>query len=182
MECKVKWALRSNTMNKASGSDGISVELFQILKDDAVKVVHSICQHIWKTQQWPLDWKRSALIPISKKFSSVQSVSCVQLFATPWTAACQASLFINNSWSCSNSCPSSQWCHPTISSSFIPFSSWLHSFDYIDLFQQSTVLLFKMLSSLVIAFLPRSKQSQRMAMPKNVQTTAQLHSSHTLSK
>ena len=67
LECKVKWALGSITMNKASGSDGIPVELFQILKDDAVKVLHSICQQIWKTQQWPQDWKRSVFIPIPKK-------------------------------------------------------------------------------------------------------------------
>ena len=65
--CKVKWALGSITTNKASGGDGISVELFQILKDDAVKVVHSICQQIWKTQQWPQDWKRSVFIPVPKK-------------------------------------------------------------------------------------------------------------------
>ena len=62
-----KWALESITTNKASGGDGISVELFQILKDDAVKVLHSICQQIWKTQQWPQDWKRSFFIPILKK-------------------------------------------------------------------------------------------------------------------
>ena len=67
LECKVKWALESITMNKASGGDGIPVELFQILKDDAVKVLHSICQQIWKTQQWPQDWKRSVYIPIPKK-------------------------------------------------------------------------------------------------------------------
>ena len=67
LECEVKWALESITMNKASGSDGIPVELFQILKDDAVKVLHSICQQIWKTQQWPQDWKRSIFIPIPKK-------------------------------------------------------------------------------------------------------------------
>ena len=67
LECEVKWALESITMNKASGSDGIPVELFQILKDDAVKVLHSICQQIWKTQQWPQDWKRSVFIPIPKK-------------------------------------------------------------------------------------------------------------------
>ena len=67
LECEVKWALGSITMNKASGSDGIVVELFQILKDDAVKVLHSICQQIWKIQQWPQDWKRSVFIPISKK-------------------------------------------------------------------------------------------------------------------
>ena len=67
LECEVKWALESITMNKASGGDGIPVELFQILKDDAVKVLHSICQHIWKTQQWPQDWKTSVLISTSKK-------------------------------------------------------------------------------------------------------------------
>ena len=66
-ECEVKWALESITMNKARGGDGIPVELFQILKDNAVKVVHSICQQIWKTQQWPQDWKRSIFIPIPKK-------------------------------------------------------------------------------------------------------------------
>ena len=67
LECKVKWALGSITMNKASGCNGIPVDLFQILKDDAVKVLHSICQQIWKTQQWPQYWKRSVFIPISKK-------------------------------------------------------------------------------------------------------------------
>ena len=64
LECEVKWALESITMNKATGGDGIPVELFQILKDDAVKVLHSICQQIWKTQQWPQDWKMSVFIPI----------------------------------------------------------------------------------------------------------------------
>ena len=68
LESEVKWALgRSITMNKASGGDGIPVKLYQILKDDAVKVLHSICQLIWKTQQWPQDWKRSVFIPIPKK-------------------------------------------------------------------------------------------------------------------
>ena len=67
LECEVKWALGSITKNKASGGYGIPVELFQILKDDAVKVLHSICQQIWKTQQWPQDWKRSVFIPIPKK-------------------------------------------------------------------------------------------------------------------
>ena len=67
LECEVKWALGSITTNKASGSDGIPAELFQILKDDAVKVLHSICQEIWKTQQWPQDWKKSAFIPIPGK-------------------------------------------------------------------------------------------------------------------
>ena len=67
LERKVKWALESITMNKTSGGDGIPVELFQILKDDAVKVLHSICQQIWKSQQWPQDWKRSVFTPIPKK-------------------------------------------------------------------------------------------------------------------
>ena len=67
LECEVKWALESITMNKASGGDGFPVELFQILKDDAVKVLHSICQQIGKTQQWPQDWKGSVFIPIPKK-------------------------------------------------------------------------------------------------------------------
>ena len=67
LECEVKWALESITTNKASGGDGIPVELFQILKDHAVKVLHSICQQIWKTQLWPHDWKRSLFIPITKK-------------------------------------------------------------------------------------------------------------------
>ena len=67
LKCKVKWALGSITMNKARGGDGIPAELFQIWKDDAVKVLHSICQQIWKTHQWPQDWKRPVFIPIPKK-------------------------------------------------------------------------------------------------------------------
>ena len=67
LECEVKWALGSITTNKASGSDGIPAELFQIMKDDAVKVLHSKCQQIWKTQQWPQDWKRSVFIPFQRK-------------------------------------------------------------------------------------------------------------------
>ena len=67
LECEVKWVLESITTNKARGGDGIPVELFQILKDDAVKVLYSICQQIWKAQQWPQDWKRSVFIPIPKK-------------------------------------------------------------------------------------------------------------------
>ena len=75
LECQVKWALGSITMNKASGDDGIPVELFQILKDDAVKVLHSICEQIWKTQQWPQDWKRSVFIPIPKKCNAKECSS-----------------------------------------------------------------------------------------------------------
>ena len=70
LECEVKWASGSITTNKASGGDGIPVELFQILKDDGVKVLHSICKQIWKTQQWPQDWKWSVLIPVPKKGSA----------------------------------------------------------------------------------------------------------------
>ena len=77
LECEVKWALRSITMNKASGGDGIPVELFQILKDDDVKVLHSICQQVWKTQQWPQDWKRSVFIPMPE---NVQTTT--QLFSS----------------------------------------------------------------------------------------------------
>ena len=67
LECEIKWVLESITTNKASVGDGIPVELFQILKDDAVKVLHSLCQQTWKTQEWPQDWKRSVFIPIPKK-------------------------------------------------------------------------------------------------------------------
>ena len=82
LECKVKWALGSITTNKASGGDGIPVELFQILKDDVVKVLHSICQQIWKTQQWPQDWKRSIFIPIpmkgnAKKCSNYRTIALI---------------------------------------------------------------------------------------------------------
>ena len=76
LECEVKWALESITTNKASGSDGIPVGLFQTLKDDAVKVLHSICQQIWKTQQWPQDWKRSVFIPIPKKGNAKECSNC----------------------------------------------------------------------------------------------------------
>ena len=75
LECEVKWALGSITRNKASGGDGIPVELLQILKHDAVKVLHSICQQIWKTQQWPQDWKRSVFIPIPKNAQATTLIS-----------------------------------------------------------------------------------------------------------
>ena len=76
LECEVKWALGSITTKKSSGGDGISVELFQILRDDAVKVLHSICQQIWKTQQWPQDWKRAVFIPISKRGKATECSNC----------------------------------------------------------------------------------------------------------
>ena len=83
LECEGKWGLGSITMNKASGGDGIPVELFQILKDDVVKVLHSICQQIWKTQQWPQDWKRSVFIPIPKKGNAKESLTAKSLQSCP---------------------------------------------------------------------------------------------------
>ena len=76
LECEVKWALGSITTNKASGRDGIPAELFQALKDDAVKVLHSLCQQMWKTQPWPQDWKRSVFIPIPKKGNAKECSNC----------------------------------------------------------------------------------------------------------
>ena len=82
LECEVKWALRSITMNKASGGDGIPVELFQILKVDAVKVLHLICQKIWETQQWPQDWKRSVFISIQRKAMAKNAQTTTQLHSS----------------------------------------------------------------------------------------------------
>ena len=82
MRCEVKWALGSITTNKASGGDGIPVELFQILKDDAVKVLPSICQQIWKTHQWPRDWKRSAFIPVPNKGNAKNAQTTAQLHSS----------------------------------------------------------------------------------------------------
>ena len=82
LECEVKWLLGSITMNKSSGSDGIPVELFQILEDDAVKVLHSICQQIWKTRQWPQDWKRSVFIPIQRKAMPKNAQTTAQLHSS----------------------------------------------------------------------------------------------------
>ena len=82
LECEVKWALESITTNKASGGDGIPVELFKILKDDGVKVLHSICQQIWKTQQWPQDWKRSVFIPPQRKEMPKNAQTTAQLHSS----------------------------------------------------------------------------------------------------
>ena len=82
LECEVKWALESITMNKATEGDGIPVELFQILKDDAVKVLHSICQQIWKIQQWSQDWKRSVFVPIPKKGMPKNAQTITQLHSS----------------------------------------------------------------------------------------------------
>ena len=83
LEWEVKWAFGSITTNKASGGDGISVELFKVLKDDAVKVLHSICQQIWKTQQWPQDWKRSIFVPIPKKGNAKEYSNCHTIALIP---------------------------------------------------------------------------------------------------
>ena len=82
LQCEVKWALGSITRNKASGGDGILVEFFRILKDDAVKVPHSICQQTGKTQQWPQDWKRSVFIPIPKKGNATECQTTTQLHSS----------------------------------------------------------------------------------------------------
>ena len=82
LEREVKWALGSITMNKASGGDGIPAELFQIPKDDSVKVLHSICQQIWKTQKWPQDWKNSIFIPIPKKGNAKECSNTTQLHSS----------------------------------------------------------------------------------------------------
>ena len=129
LKCEVKWALGSITMNKASGGDGIPVELFQIRKDDAVKVLHSICHQIWKTQQWPQDWKRSVFTPIPKKGNAKE-------------------------------CP-----------------------NYHTIALISHASKFRKLSSghrtlKRSVFIPIPKK----AIPKNVQTTAQLHSFHVLAR
>ena len=103
LECEAKWAFGSITTNEASGGDGILVELFQILKDDVVKVLHSICQKIWKTQQWPQDWKRSVFFLFLIFFCNintfiyflkvkVKSLSRVRLFSTPWIVTHQVPL------------------------------------------------------------------------------------------
>ena len=83
LDCKVKWALGSTAVSKASGWDGILVELFKTLMDDAIKVLHSMCQQIWKTQQWPQDWKRSMLIPFPKKGSNKNVLTIRQLYSSP---------------------------------------------------------------------------------------------------
>ena len=82
LECEVKWALESITMNEVSGGGRIPVEIFELLKDDAVQVLHSICQHFWKTQQWPQDWKRLVFIPIPKKGNAKDVQTAAQLHSS----------------------------------------------------------------------------------------------------
>ena len=86
LECEVKWALGSITMNKASGGDEIPVKLFQVIKDDAGKVLHSICQQIWKTQQWPQDWKKSVFIPMPKKDNAKECSNYRTVALTSYTS------------------------------------------------------------------------------------------------
>ena len=82
LDCEIKWALGSITMKKANVGDRIPAEIFQILKDDAVKVLHSICQQIWETQQWPQDWKRSVFIPIPKKGNAKDAQTTSQFYSS----------------------------------------------------------------------------------------------------
>ena len=101
LECEVKWALGTITMNKASRGDGIPVELFQILKDDAVKVLHSICQHIWKTHQWPQNWKRSVFIPVPKKGNAKECSNYHTIALIPHTSKVMLKILqpgFSNTW------------------------------------------------------------------------------------
>ena len=179
LECEVRLVLGSITTNKASGGDGIPVELFQILKDDAVKVLESICQQIWKTQQRPQDWKRSVFIPIPKKGNtkecsnyhttaliSVQSVqfSCKVVSGSLWPHESQHARPPCPSPSPgvhSNSCPSSQWCHPAISSSVVPFFSCPQSLPASESFIMSQLFAWGGQStgiSALASFLPKNTQ------------------------
>ena len=90
LECEVKWALGNSAANKASGGDGIPVELFQILKDDAIKVLHLICQQTWKSQQWPHDWKRPIFIPVPKKGSTKE---CSNYWTVAFTSSASKVMF-----------------------------------------------------------------------------------------
>ena len=106
LECEVKWALESITKNRASGGDGIPVELFQILKDEAVKLLHSIYQQIWKTQQWPQDWKMSVFIPIpmkgnAKECSNYQTIALISHAAAAAAKSLQSCPTLCNSMNCS---------------------------------------------------------------------------------
>ena len=91
--CEVKWALGTITRNKARGGDGIPVELFQILKDNAVKVLHSICQQIWKIQQWPQDWKRSVFVPIPRKDNAKECSNYCTITLIPHTCKVMSKIF-----------------------------------------------------------------------------------------
>ena len=96
--CEVKWALGTITRNKARGGDGIPVELFQILKDNAVKVLHSICQQIWKIQQWPQDWKRSVFVPIPRKDNAKECSNYCTITLIPHTCKVMSKIFQSLLW------------------------------------------------------------------------------------
>ena len=166
LEREVKWALESITTNKASGGDGISVELFQNLKDDAVKVLHSICQQIWKTQGWPQDWKRSVFIPIPKKGNAKEcsnycAITLISHTSKVMLKILQARLqqYMNHDL-------------PDVQAGFRKgkgtrmLSNCQHPLDH----QKSKRVPEK------------HPISASLTMPKNAQTTAQLHSSLTLVK
>ena len=148
LECEVKWALGSITMNKASGGDGIPVELFQIPKDDAVKVLYSICQQIWKTQQWLQDWKISVFIPIPRRMLNVFKI-----------------FFSLN----------------TLEAEHLVLFQFLKD-DAVKVLYSICQQFGKLSSGHRTGKGQFSFQSQRKAMPKNAQTTAQLNSSHKLVK
>ena len=169
LECEVKWALGSITMNKASGGDRIPVELLQILKDDAMKVLHSICQEIWKTQQWPQDWKRSVFTPIPKKGNAKEWSRSDQIRRSVVSDSLRPHEPQHARPPCpsptpgvhSDSRPLSWWCHPAISSSVIPFSSCTQSLPASESFPVSQLFAWGSQStgvSALASFLPKNTQ------------------------
>ena len=190
MECEIKWALGSITTNKASGGDGIPVELFQILKDDAVKVLHSICQQIGKTQQWPQDWKRSVFIPIPKKgnakeCSNYHTVALISHVSKVMLKILQARLqqYVN----CELSVIQAGFRKGRETRGQIANIRWI--IENAKTSRKTSIsALLTMPKPLTVWITINcgkgqfSFQSQRKAMPKNAQTTAQLHSYHTLVK
>ena len=167
LECDVKWAFGSITTNKASGGYGIPAELFQILKDDGVKVLHSICQQIWGNQQWPQDWKRSIFIPIPKKSNAKECSNdhTIALISVRFSCSVMSDSLRPHELQharppClsptpgvhSDSRPSSQWCHPATSSSVVPFSSCPQSFPASESFPMSQLFARGGQSTGVLAF------------------------------
>ena len=164
LECEVKWALEGITTNKARGGDGIPVELFQILKDDAVKGLHLICQQIWKTQQWPQDWKRSVFIPIPKKGnakegSNYHTIALISHAGKVMLKILQARL--------------QQYGNREL----LMFKLVLEKAE-----EPEIKLPISAGSSKKQESSRKTSISALLTMPKNAQTTAQLHSSHTLVK
>ena len=188
LECKVMWALGSIIMNKASGGYGIPVELFQILKDDVVKVLHSICQQIWKTQQWPQDWKRSVFIPIPKKgsakeCSSYYTIALISHASKVMFNILQARLqqYVNcelpdvQAWFREGRGTRDQIANIHL---IIEKAREFQKNIYFCLIDYAKVFVW-VTTNWKIKF---SFQSQRKAMPKNVQATSPLPSSHTLAR